>query len=562
MKEILVESDGEQTRVALMEDGQLAEIYIERSLHQRLVGNIYKGRVENVLPGMQAAFVNIGLEKNAFLYVGDAVPPKAVGEDGEPQSLECNLNVQDILKEGQELLVQIMKEPAGTKGARITTNITLPGRYMVLMPTVDYVGISRRIELESERERLKSLALGLKQPGMGLIVRTVAEGLQKDELEQDVRGLINLWKKVQSRAMNQGAPALIHRDLELVQRIVRDLFTEDLGRMTVNNRFVHEKLLEAMDFLAPGFKHKISLSEKTDLFGAYPIEQEIQRALKKKVWLKCGGYLVIDQTEALTVIDVNTGKYVGTTNLEDTVLNTNLEAARDIARQLRLRNIGGIIIIDFIDMVSPEHRSQVLEALENACRKDKTKTNILGLTQLGLVEMTRKKARQGLESVMTRLCPYCEGAGRVLSEETVALKVKQDILQSAGRNLAPGLLLEAHPLVASQLIGSGGHVLQELEKRTGKQVLVRGVDSMHLEQYELKLLESQEQIKSASSTLVVGQVMDLFVEEPHLIYPQAGIARVNGLVVNIDDGGAYVGQKVTVEITKVQRTSAKGKIKK
>lgn len=560
MKEILVEADGEQTRVALMEEGQLAEIYIERSIYQRLVGNIYKGRVENVLPGMQAAFVNIGLEKNAFLYVGDAVPPRSVGEDGEPQLDECSLSIQDVLKEGQELLVQVMKEPVGTKGARITTNITLPGRYLVLMPTVDYVGISRRIELEAERERLKSLALSLKPPGMGLIVRTVTEGLRLGDVEQDVQGLVNLWKKIQAKSLQHGAPAVIHRELELVQRIVRDLFTEDIGRMTVNNKFVYEKLLETMDFLAPGFRRKVFLVEKPNLFNDYPIEPEIQKALKKKVWLKSGGYLVIDQTEALTVIDVNTGKYVGTTNLEDTVLNTNLEAALEIAHQIRLRDIGGIIIIDFIDMIALEHRARVLEVLEDACKKDKTKTNILGLTQLGLVEMTRKKSRQGLHSVMTRVCPYCEGAGRVSSEETVALKAKEEIIETADRTLAPGLLLDAHPLVAAQLIGAGGHILSELEKRTGKRVLIRGMESMHLQDYKLRLLHSKQEIESVSSPLCVGQVLELFVEEPHSLHPKAGIARINGLVVNVEDGGAYVGQTVTVEVIKVQRTSAKARL--
>lgn len=557
MKEILVESNGEQTQVALMEEGQLAEIYIERSLHNRLVGNIYRGRVENVLPGMQAAFVNVGLEKNAFLYVGDAVPPRSVGEDGETQQDECCLLIQDVLKEGQELLVQVMKEPVGTKGARITTNITLPGRYLVLMPTVDYVGISRRIELENERDRLRELAVGLKPEGMGLIVRTVTEGLSREDVEQDIRGLVNLWKKIQAKAANHGAPVLIHKELELVQRIVRDLFTEDIGRMTVNNRFMYDKLLEAIDFLAPGFKSKVQLLERPDLFQDYPIEAEIQRALKKKVWLKSGGYLVIDQTEALTVVDVNTGKYVGTTSLEDTVLNTNLEAALEISRQLRLRDIGGIIVIDFIDMVSLEHRQRVLGVLEQACRKDKTKTNILGLTQLGLVEMTRKKSRQGLQSVMTRSCPYCDGAGRVSSEETVALKVKQEILENAERTLAPALLLDAHPLVAAQLIGTGGHILAELEKRTGKRILIRGMESIHLEEYKLKLLHSKQEIAALSSPLDVGQILEVFIEEPHAQQPRAGIARVNGMVVTVDNGGEHVGQKVNVEVIKVQRTSAK-----
>ncbi|HWJ03632.1 MAG TPA: Rne/Rng family ribonuclease [Verrucomicrobiae bacterium] len=560
MKEILVQVEEEQTRVALMDEGRLAEVYIERSVNQRLVGNIYKGRVENVLPGMQAAFVNIGLEKNAFLYVGDAVPPRAMGEDGEVGPGDINLSIRDVLKEGQEVLVQIVKEPVGTKGARITTNITLPGRYLVLMPTTDYVGISRRIEGEEERERLKKLAAPLKPEGMGLIVRTVAENLQVEDFAQDVQALVNLWRKIQTKAHNHGAPAVIHKDLELVQRIVRDIFAEDVERMVVNSRFVYEKLQEAVDILAPGFKRRIILDEIPELFAGYPIEQEIQRALKKKVWLKSGGYLVIDQTEALTVVDVNTGKYVGSTNLASTVLDTNLEAALEIARQVRLRNIGGIIIIDFIDMTSPEHQAKVLEALEKECKKDKTKSNILGLTQLGLVEMTRKKVWQGLESVMTRSCPYCEGTGRVMSEETIGLRVRDELLREGSKSLAPGILVEANPLVASQLIGSGGHGLEELEKRTGKKLVVRGMDHLHMEEYSLSLLNTSAEIENASSPVEVGQVVELFVEEPHSVYPNSGISRLSGLVINVEDGGAYVGQRVMAEIVKVQRTSARARL--
>jgi ribonuclease G len=560
MKEILVQSAEEETTVALMEEGQLAEIYMERSLNQRLAGNIYKGRVENVLPGMQAAFVNIGLEKNAFLYVGDAVPPRAMGEDGEPQHDESHHNIQDVLKEGQEILVQIMKEPVGTKGARITTNITLPGRYLVLMPTVDYVGVSRRIEQEEERDRLKSLALGLKPDGMGMIVRTVAENLNSLDVGQDVQGLVNLWKKIQTRAGGQGAPSAIHKELELVQRIVRDMLTEDVSRMIVNSKFVYEKLREAIDVLAPGFKGKIFLVEKKDLFADYPIEQEVKKALKKKVWLKCGGYLVIDQAEALTAIDVNTGKYVGSTTLEDTVVSTNLEAAVEIPRQLRLRNIGGIIIIDFIDMLEPEHQAQVLTVLQQQCKKDKTKTNILGLTQLGLVEMTRKKVRKGLESVMTRSCPYCEGTGRVLSEETISLKIKEEIFEMAERTLAPGILVEAHPLVAAQIIGGGGHGLRELEKRTGKQIFVRGFSNLHIEEYKLQALQSKDEIQVAAAPLALGQVLEVFVEEPHSVNDNAGIARVNGFIVDVEGGGAYIGERVMVEINKVQRTYAKARM--
>nr|MDA8211808.1 Rne/Rng family ribonuclease [Clostridia bacterium] len=394
-KEIIVNVTEEETRAAVLEDQTLVELYIERSLNQRLVGNIYKGKIENVLPGMQAAFVNIGLEKNAFLYVEEALPARTPAEwaEGELENPRANVvhpraNITDVVKEGQNLVVQITKEPIGTKGPRVTTHITLPGRYLVLMPTVDYVGISRRIESDAERERLRRIADVIRPKDMGVIVRTVAEGMEEEELRQDMFFLSKLWKKIQNRASSGPVPNLIHKDLDLVQRILRDLFTGDIDRLKIDSRYAYDKIMELLEFIGPQLKYKIQLSEGGDLFSRHNLDVEIEKALKRKVWLKCGGYLVIDQMEALTAIDVNTGKYVGTHNLEETVLKTNLEAAIEIARQMRLRNLGGIIIVDFIDMVDEEHRQQVLQALEEEVKKDKTKTNILGITQLGLVEIT------------------------------------------------------------------------------------------------------------------------------------------------------------------------------
>ncbi|PHJ37248.1 ribonuclease G, partial [Desulforamulus profundi] len=409
LKEIVINVQEEETRVAVLEDRVLMEVYIERSQNQRLVGNIFKGKVENVLPGMQAAFVDIGLEKNAFLYVEDAQParnPEAANQPG------LNVNIGDILKQGQEIIVQIVKEPIGTKGPRVTTHITLPGRYLVLMPTVDYIGISRRIESEKERERLKELAARVKPEGMGVIVRTVAEGVDEEEFRQDILLLSKLWRKIQSRSANSSAPNLLHRDLELVQRMLRDIFSEDVDRLTLDSRSEYEKTLEILDMIDPKLKLKVFLDERENIFEDYGISTELEKALKRKVWLKCGAYLVIDQAEALTAVDVNTGKFVGSTTLEDTVLRTNLDAAVEIARQLRLRNIGGIIIVDFIDMAEEEHRNQVLATLEEEIKKDKTKTNILGITQLGLVEMTRKKVRPSLAEVVQKPVPIVKAGGR------------------------------------------------------------------------------------------------------------------------------------------------------
>lgn len=388
-KEILIKMEPDETAVAVVEDQQLVEIYLERSSNQRIAGNIYEGVVENVLPGMQAAFVDIGLEKNSFLYVEEAAPQHTCDdEDGGEQR---KYSIGEVVKEGQEILVQIVKEPVGTKGARVTTHLTLPGRYVVLMPTVDYVGISRRIEAEGERKRLKALADEIRPEGMGLIVRTVAEGMMQDELSSDVEMLVKLWKKVQYKAVKSSAPQLIHKDLELLQRIVRDTLTDDVDRVLVNSKEGYEKILEILDITAPQMKNKVMIKDVKDIFQLYDIPNQLEKVIKRKVWLKSGGYLIIDQAEALTAIDVNTGKFVGTTNLSDTVLKTNMEATMEIAHHLRVRNIGGIIIIDFIDMDIPQHKAMVLEALENELKRDKTKTNILGFTQLGLLEMTRKR---------------------------------------------------------------------------------------------------------------------------------------------------------------------------
>lgn len=567
-KEIVVNVTEEETRVALLEDQTLVELYIERSLSQRLVGNIYKGRVENVLPGMQAAFVDIGMEKNAFLYVEEALPARSPAEwnEGESENIRANMvhpraNITDVVKEGQNLLVQITKEPIGTKGPRVTTHITLPGRYLVLMPTVDYVGISRRIESESERDRLREIADRIRPNSTGVIVRTVAEGMEEEELRHDMLFLSRLWKKIQNRAASGPIPNLVHKDLELVLRILRDLFTEDIDRLLIDSRLAYEKVLDLVEIIGPQLKHKIQLIEGADLFAQYNLDMETEKALRRKVWLKCGGYLVIDQMEALTAIDVNTGKYVGTHDLEETVLKTNLEAARELARQMRLRNLGGIIIVDFIDMIDEEHRQEVLRVLEEEVRKDKTKTNILGITQLGLVEMTRKKVRQGLESILQKTCPYCDGKGKVFSEETIGVRVKKELFELAERCSGEAILVEVHPTVAGLLIGSGGSGLKELEKKTGKEILIRGSQELHIEKYQLTPIGSREELEQRIP-LKLGQILEVKVEEPHVANTNDGIARYQGFVVNVEGGGALIGERVTVEVTRVYKTYARGKLVK
>lgn len=557
MKHILIQVSEGETQAAVLENDQLVELYVERGAEQRLVGNIYNGRVENVLPGMQAAFVNIGLDKNAFLYVEDVGPARGGRDGGSGASSSIN----SMVKEGQEILVQVVKEPIGTKGARVTTHVTLPGRYLVLMPTMDYIGISRRIENEKERERLRRLAESVKPAGMGLIIRTVAEGISESLLEQEVRGLSKLWKKVLARSQNSGAPNMVHRDLELVQRILRDLYSENVDRMTVNSRWVYDKVLDFIELLEnSALLRKRVFLESGDLFEKFGLDLEIEKALRRKVWLKSGGYLVIDQMEALTAIDVNTGKYVGSTNLADTVLRTNLEATVEIARQLRLRNIGGIIIIDFIDMEDAQDQSRVVAALDEELKKDKTRAKIMGLTQLGLVEMTRKKVQQGLDSLLQKPCPYCEGRGKVLSEETVGIRVQKKIMAFARQSDAPALLIEVHPAVASLLIGSGGSHLKQLEERSGKKILIKGNECFHLEHVRTKSLHTQQEIEEFSAPVKVGQVLQVQIEEPHIINGIDGIARLNGYVLDVEGAGAAVGETVTVEISRVFRTYAKARV--
>jgi ribonuclease G len=547
-KEIYIHVTKEETKAAVLEDRKLVEVYLDRSFQRRLAGNIYKGRVANVLPGMQAAFVNIGLERNAFLYVEDARPNSG-----------RSLPIQNTVHEGQEILVQVVKEPFGTKGARVTTHLTFPGRYVVFMPEFNAVGVSRRIRSERERDRLKKIAEEVCVPGRGLIVRTAAEGTAAEELEQDVQEQYRLWKVVQKKAVHKSAPAVIHRELELVSWVLRDLFGEDVDRLTTNDQDTYEKILELVQAYAPHYSSRVFLT--TSDFDDYELDQEINKALRPKVWLKSGGYLVIDEAEALTVIDVNTGKYTGTKNFAETIFRTNIEAIQEIVRQIRLRNLGGIIVIDFIDMELQEHRSEVTRQLEEELTKDKTRTCVLGLTQLGLVELTRKKVRPSLSSLLQRPCPYCEGTGRVLSEETVSMQACQEIRFLAEQERdTEGILVEMHPTVAAFLIGGGGSHLRELEDEIGKKIVIKGSDSSHLEDVQVKALHSREEIAALSAPVKAGEILEVEVEEAHATNPKDGIARIQGYIIDIEDGSDCIGQKVAIKIDKVYRTCARARI--
>lgn len=399
--------------MAVMENGRLAEIYLERTSGRRLVGNIYKGRVANVLPGMQAAFVDLGVGRNGFLYLK------------EPRK---GSRVSSSLQEGQAVLVQVVKEALGSKGPRVTERLTLPGRHLVLVPGAEYVAVSKRIEDHRRREKLKQLVQALRPPGLGFIVRTAAENSGEEDLAAEVEGLSRLWGQIQARAREAKAPALLHRDLEIVARVLRDFYSEEVARIRFNSADTMQRALQAAEVFGLRLEGKVVLAAGQNLLKAYNVPKQVHEALRRKVWLKCGGYLVFDETEALTVVDVNTGRYVGSRDLEDTILRTNLDAAVEIARQIRLRNLGGIIIIDFIDMERADHRERVLAVLAEELKKDRIKTHLLGLTSLGLVEITRKKTYPSLASLLQRPCPSCEGTGRTWLEDAARTVLGEDFL--------------------------------------------------------------------------------------------------------------------------------------
>ena len=436
-KEIIIRAESDETLVAVMEDRHLVELYIDRADEERLTGNIYKGIVENVLPGMQAAFVDIGLNKNSFLYIREVLPKVSLEE--EPIG---DVDISDLLKKGQEILIQIVKEPTPTKGARVTTHLTLAGRYLVLMPTVSYIGISRRIEVDAERNRLSALAEKICPEGMGIIVRTVAQGAGEDELVADLKWLRGVWSKIVHKSAHSRGSKLIYKDLNLLSSIMRDQVTDDVTKIIVNDQKTYEAVLDGLQFFPGDYKKRVVVADMMKVFDDYNLFEEIKKAGKRKAWLKNGGYIVIDNTEALTAIDVNTGKYVGTTNLEDTVVNANIEAVEEIVRQVRLRNIGGIIIIDFIDMEKPEDREKVIDALEKELKRDRVKTNILGMTQLGLLEMTRKKTGHSLNQMMDRECNCCEGRGRVYNDSMVCLEIRHLVNKEAAATEAKTIRVE------------------------------------------------------------------------------------------------------------------------
>src|SRR4051812_15312039 len=502
---LVINADGPETRVALVEDGFLGELYIERKRERGIAGNIYKGRVERVLPGMQAAFVNIGLEKSAYLHVsdvrgtpddlkrlfsGESSRPDEGDEDEEAADAaraHGGARIEDLLKEGQEIVVQVTKEPISTKGARTTRYTSLPGRHLVFMPTVDHIGISRRIASDKERRRLREIVESMRPAGSGFIVRTVAENVSERELKADMEFLIKLWNNVVTRSETGRCPSLIYNDLDLLLRTVRDLFTADVEKLIIDSRSEYDRVKKFIAAFMPDFQGLIEHYDGQEpIFDGFGIEIEIDRALERKVWLKSGGYLIVDEMEALTAIDVNTGRFVGKSSLEDTITKTNLEAAREVAEQLRIRNIGGMIVVDFIDMDRPHNREKVTRLFNEHLRKDRSKAAVTRISELGLIEMTRKRTRESLLHNLTEPCTACEGKGYTKSRRTVTYELLRELRRQGDLVEGDTVLVEVHPDVAQVLGAADRPFLEEMEKRLQKRIVVKARGSFHVEDFEIR----------------------------------------------------------------------------
>jgi ribonuclease G len=555
-KEMIISSNAHETRVALLEDDQVAEIFIERERQRGVVGNVYKGRVSKVLPGMQSAFVDLGLERDGFLYVTDVVAtfeefdrletdeddppspsamaghappshsgsgqaPAAAGAPGSSSSTGNALvtpsgahvrvssggrgnggrrdrergpepKIEDLLKEGQEIIVQVAKEPLGTKGARLTSHATMPGRFLVFMPTVDHVGVSRKIDSREERSRLRGIVREFReQTGFtgGLIIRTAASGRPKEDIVSDLSYFHRVWTEVRQKAESSRAPAVVYQEQSLVAKLLRDLLTDDYSAIRIDNALEYRRVLELIERIMPSLAPKVKLYEKEfPIFEEYGVQAEIDRALRSKVWLKSGGSIVINQTEALVAIDVNTGRYVGKKTagrLEDTILKTNLEAVKEIVRQIRLRDLGGIIVLDFIDMEEKKNRLKVFQTVEQELRKDRSPSKALQVSDFGLVIITRKRVKQSLERVLTEPCPYCAGSAVIKSSSTICYEILSEVKKISGDLNGQSLILRVNPDIARALRDEERAVFKDLKQSLGREIALRPDAQLHHEQFDL-----------------------------------------------------------------------------
>jgi len=499
-KTLIVNRTGQETRVAILEEGTLAEIFIERESSRGVIGNIYKGRVSKVLPGMQSAFVRIGLERDAFLYVSDISPGYDAYEGlvdldeveggqeirDESQRAGREDKIEKLLKEGQELLVQVTKEPIGTKGPRITSYVTLPGRFLVLMPQVDNVGVSRKIDDARERTRLRRIVDKVRPKGMGFIVRTVAEACDENELEADALWLLSQWDEIRGKAETVTAPAEVRPELSIVPKMIRDLLTASVQKIVIDDDAAYKQAVDLVKRLQPAILDRIQrYAGGEPIFDSYGVQAELDKALRSRVWLRSGGSIVINQTEALVAIDVNTGKFVGKRNLEDTVLKTNLEAATEIVRQLRLRDLGGIIVVDFIDMEERKSKRKLIEAFEKELRRDRARTKVLQISDFGLVEITRQRTKKSLERILCRTCPYCTGTGRIKTDITMVLEIRRELEKIASSLSGKRLVLRANPDVAHQLEVDGRKLVDGIRGLSGADITIRADATLHHEQFEI-----------------------------------------------------------------------------
>lgn len=512
---IVINDTVHEIRVALLEDGTIVELFTERRGTADISGNIYKGRVQRVLPGMQAAFVDIGLNQAAFIYVDDVVldnyhenltceevaqkeevarkaggagPSAKDPSDAEVVGEEdfAKAKIADLLVEGQEILVQVAKSPIGTKGARITSHISLPGRFLVLMPTSSHIGVSRKIEDEAERTRLRDMVSDLRCDQLGYIVRTASEGIARDKLAQEMDFLKNLWATTQKKYLHAPTPNLLHQELNVSLRAVRDLLIHEAEKLVIDSESGYQSILNFLDTFMSSLKDSVELYKGSEpIFDQFNLEGDISRALKRKVWLKSGGYIVIEHTEALTAIDVNTGRFVGKHNLEETIVKTNLEAVKEIAYQIRLRDIGGIIIIDFIDMERKSNQEKVFNALSDASRKDRSKTHILPMSEMGLIQMTRKRTRKALTRLLCEPCFYCEGEGYLLSKQSICYNIYREIMATASDIVGHRLTLRVNPDIAELLHGEERRIIANLEQNIGIQIVIYPNIKYHLEEYDI-----------------------------------------------------------------------------
>ncbi|HEY2260499.1 MAG TPA: Rne/Rng family ribonuclease [Solirubrobacteraceae bacterium] len=584
-KQVLVSVDRGETRVAMMEATgtvsprkpssgstrrrrrpsttssayRVAELYLERRGNRSIVGNIYKGRVDNVLAGLEAAFVDIGLEKNGFLHVDEIVLPGVdAPRRGRGGSREGR-QITDMLKPGQEIVVQVVKDPLKTKGARLSMDLTIAGRYMVYAPYGEGVGVSRRLD-EKERERLRKEAAKLDLRGAGAIIRTAAQGAKRPDLERELVYLFKLGDVLSKRVEESSAPALVFQEADLSVRVVRDIFSADFERAVVDDPKQHHRLLSFFSRTAPELVDHVELwEEERPLFEAFGVEDVLASTLSRRIDLPSGGYLMIDYAEALTVIDVNSGSFIGRgkgARLEDTITKTNLEAADEVVRQLRLRDIGGIIVIDFIDMARARNRDAVLKTLRKALDEDRTKTFVVEISPLGLVEMTRQNVTDGVREIMTRPCPTCDGEGVIKSEETIAIEFERRMRDLVKETTADAILIQMNPRVSAEFTANGARVLQAIEAETGKWFHFEGSEGLPLEHFAVLLEGDREQVLERALPFREGEEVHVEIVEPHMYSPGDAVAKIDGYIISIRGGTKYVGEKHVVRIEEVGRTQA------